>query len=132
MATNTKQKIYSDIDLRFNKQPGSRDVSFSYDEQAVIRSVKNLLLTKPFERLFQPELSSQVDNLLFEPITALTGNLLKNEITRVITNWEPRAQIASLDVTAYPDQNGYQVSMFLYIGNQVQPTAISLILKRSR
>lgn len=131
MAINN-QKIYSDLDLRFNTQPGNKDVAMSYNEQAVIRSVKNLLLTKPYERLFQPELSSQVDNLLFEPITALTGNLLKSEIVRVINNWEPRVQIASVDVVAIPEQNGYTVSLFFYIGNQVQPTAINLVLKRSR
>ena len=131
MAIN-KQKLYSDIDLRFTPQPGTKDIPFSYDEQAVIRSVKNLLLTGPFERLFQPELSSQVDNLLFEPISPLTGNLLKSEIIRVITNWEPRAQIASVDVNAYPDQNAYQVSMFLYIGNKAEPTGFNVILKRSR
>lgn len=131
MAIN-KKKLYADIDLRFNKQPGTKDVSISYDEQAVIRSVRNLLLTRPFERLFNPELSSQIDNLLFEPITILNGHLIKNEIVRVIDNWEPRAKIATLDVTVYPDQNGYQVSMFLYIGNKTEPTAINLILKRSR
>lgn len=132
MATINNQKLYSDLDLRFIPQPGNKDIAMSFDEQSVIRSLKNLLLTKPFERLFQPELSSQVDALLFEPITSLTGNLLKNEITRVINNWEPRVTIASLDVTAYPEQNGYQVSLFFYIGNKVQPTAINLVLKRTR
>ena len=54
--------LYSDLDLRFNPNPVTGDVSFSYDDQAVIRSVKNLLQTRPFERLFQPELSSQIDS----------------------------------------------------------------------
>jgi phage baseplate assembly protein W len=130
--TINKQKIYSDIDLRFNTQPVTKDVAFSYDEQAVIRSVKNLLLTKPYERLFNPSIGSQLDTLLFEPISPLTGNLLKDEIVRVIQNWEPRASIASIDITAYPDQNAYQASLFLYIGNQTTPTGINLILKRSR
>ena len=131
MATNNP-KIYSDLDLRFIAQPGNKDVAMSYNEQSVIRSIKNLLLSKPYERLFQPDLSSQVDNILFEPITSLTGNLLKNEIMRVISNWEPRARIASIDVVAVPEQSGYTVSLFFYVGNKVEPTAINLILKRSR
>lgn len=129
---NNNQKLYSDIDLRFNTQPGNKDIAMSYNEQAVIRSIKNLLLTKPYERLFQPDLSSQVDNLLFEPITSLTGNLLKDEILRIIQNWEPRAKVASIDVVAIPEQNGYTVSLFFYVGNRLQPTAINLVLKRSR
>ena len=50
------QHIYSDLDLRFTPQPGTNDISFSYDEQSVIRSVRGLLLTKPYERLWQPNL----------------------------------------------------------------------------
>ena len=127
-----KQHIYSDLDLRFTPQPVTKDVSLSYDDQAVIRSIKNLLLTKPFERLFQPTLGSEIDALLFEPITPLTGNLLKDEIIRTINNYEPRASIASIDIVAYPDQNGYNVSMFFYIGNQTTPTGVNIVLQRTR
>lgn len=125
-------KIYSDLDLRFQPQPGKRDVSFSYNEQAVIRSVKNLLSTSPFERPFNPNLGSQIDKLLFEPCTPLTASLLEDEIVRTINNFEPRASIASLDIVPYPDQNAYQVSMFFYIGNQTTPTGINIVLKRTR
>lgn len=128
----SKQKIYSDIDLRFNPQPATKDISLSYDEQAIIRSIKHLLLTKPYERLFQPTLGSGIDDLLFEQITPLTASLLKDEITRTITNFEPRATIASLDIVAYPDQNGYQVSLFFYVSNKTEPVGINLLLKRSR
>lgn len=131
MITN-KQKLYSDLDLRFIPQPVSKDISMSYDAQAVIRSIKTLLLTRPGERLFQPEITSQIDFLLFEPISNLTAYSVKDEIERVIRNWEPRATIASVDVVSYPDQNGYKVSLIFYVGNQTEPTAINLILKRSR
>lgn len=125
-------KIYSDIDLTFKAQPVSKDIPISYDENAVLRSIKNLLLTRPYERLFNPELSSLIDFYLFEPISGLTGNQIKQEITRVVTNWEPRVTIASLDVLASPDENGYKVTMYVYIGNKAEPTGITLVLKRSR
>lgn len=126
------QKIYSDIDLRFIPQPGTKDISISYDDQSVIRSVRNLLLTKPYERLWNPTLGSDIDGLLFEPLSTITANLLRDEIIRTITNWEPRVKIASIDIVPYPDQNGYNASMFFYIGNNTTPTGINLILKRSR
>jgi len=125
-------KIYSDLDLRFQPQPGKKDVSLSYDEQAVIRSVKNLLLTKPYERPFNPNLGSQIDGLLFEPVSPLTASLLEDEIKRTIENYEPRAVIASLEVAVFPDQNAYQVTMFFYIGNNTTPTGVNIILKRAR
>jgi hypothetical protein len=37
------QKIYSDLDLTFKKLPVTNDVAISDDEQAVVRSVRNLL-----------------------------------------------------------------------------------------
>lgn len=126
------KKVYSDIDLKFLPQPVSKDASISYDAQAIIRSIKNLLLTKPYERLFQPELGSDIDALLFEPISPLTASLLQDEIIRTITNWEPRAQIATVEVSTYPDQNAYEVSLFFYILNQTEPTGVNLILERSR
>lgn len=127
-----QQHLYSDLDIRFLAQPVTKDISMSYDEQAVIRSIKNLLLTSPGERPFNPTIGSQINELLFEPITPLTGNLLKNEIVRTITNYEPRATIASIDITITPDQNSYSVAMFFYIGNQTSPTGVNLILKRAR
>jgi phage baseplate assembly protein W len=126
------QNIYSDLDLRFIPQPGTKDVSMSYDTQAVIRSVTGLLLTKPYERLWSPTVGSGIDSLLFEPISNLTATLLQNEIIRTINNWEPRATIATIDVVAAPDQNGYSVSLFFYVGNNTTPTGIQLILQRSR
>lgn len=126
------QHIYSDIDLRFTSNPVTGDVAFSYDEQAVIRSVKSLLSTKPYERLWKPTLGSEIDSLLFEPITPLNASLVQDEVVRTIENYEPRAKIASIDVNAYPDQNGYQVSLFFYVGNNTTPTGINIILQRAR
>ena len=124
--------LYSDLDLRFNPNPVTGDVSFSFDDQAVIRSIKNLLSTKPYERLWQPDLGSEIDTLLFEPITPLTGNLLQDEILRTITNYEPRASVASINVVARPDQESYSVNLYFYIGNNTAPTGINIILQRAR
>ena len=104
----------------------------SYNDQAVIRSIKNLLLTRPFERPFNPLLGSQIDSLLFEPVSPLTASLLEDEITRTINNYEPRASIISVEVSVYPDQNAYQATMVFYIGNNTTPTGVNIILKRAR
>lgn len=126
------QHIYSDLDLTFRCQPVKGDVSFSYDEQAVIRSIKNLLNTNTFERLFQPTLGCNLTSLLFEPCTSLTASLIDDEIRRMVENYESRATIYKLIVTASPDENSFNVSLYVFIGNQTTPTAINLILKRTR
>lgn len=130
MAINNH--IYSDLDLRFIPTLSTGDVSMRYDTQSVIASVKNLLNTNKYDRLFQPDVSSGITALLFEPVTSITATLIENEIVRVINNYEPRVKINSLLVTALPDQNQFNVSLSVFIGNLTQPTSINLILQRTR
>ena len=128
----TIKKLYSDLDLTFRRLPVSNDVALSYDEQAVIRSVRNLLLTNFYERLFQPTLGSNIDTLLFEPITVLTAGLIKAEIRNVINNFEPRVSIQDIVVEPSPDKNAFKVTLSFFIGNNTLPTAFNLLLERSR
>jgi phage baseplate assembly protein W len=126
------QKVYSDLDLTFNRLPGTNDVAMRYDDQAVIASVRNLLLTNFYERPFQPNLGSNVDKLLFEPVNDLTANILETEIRNVINNYERRVSIDMLQITSNPNQASFSVYLRFYIGNNTIPTAVNLILQRSR
>jgi phage baseplate assembly protein W len=130
MAINNH--IYSDLDLTFLPTPSTGDVAMKYDEQAVIRSIRNLLSTNLYERLFQPEIGSTLNTLLFEPVTSLSATLIENEIVRMIQNYEPRATVSQLNVTAQPDSNSFNVALYVFIGNQTTPTAINLLLQRTR
>jgi phage baseplate assembly protein W len=131
MAT-TLTNLYSDLDFTFNLVPGSKDVARSFDDQAVIRSVRNLLLTNFYERPFQPNIGGNIDKLLFEPATNLTASLIKTEIENVITNYEPRVQIEDITVTGSVDENSFTVNLTFYIGNNTLPTSVNLLLERSR
>ena len=124
--------IYSDLDLTFRKLPSTGDVSLKYDEQSVIRSIRNLLSTNLYERLFQPKVGSTLNKLLFEPVSPLTASLIEDEIARMINNYEPRATISQLFFQASPDSNQFNVSLFVLIGNITIPSQINLILTRSR
>jgi phage baseplate assembly protein W len=130
MANNNH--IYSDLDLRFMPTLSTGDVSMRYDAQSVIASIKNLLNTSKYERLFQPDISNDLSTLLFEPVTSITATLIQNEVIRIINNWEPRAKINTVLVSAAPDQNQFNVSLSVFIANQTQPTAINIILQRTR
>jgi phage baseplate assembly protein W len=129
MAT---QKIFSDLDLTFKRTPVTGDVAMRYNEQAVIASVRNLLLTNFYERPFQPDVGSNLTGLLFEPATNITASILSDEIKSVITNYEPRAILNSIEVTLAPDENAFNVRMSFFIGNNTAPTNVSLLLQRSR
>jgi phage baseplate assembly protein W len=132
MATNTLTKIYSDIDFTFTRKPVTNDIALSYDEMAVIRSVRNLLLTNHYERPFNPDLGSNINALLFEPISPVTSSSLESEIQSVIQSYEPRAELKSVVVIANPDQNAYEVTLEFYIQNATLPTVVTLLLERNR
>lgn len=128
----TLSKIYSDIDFTFTKKPVTGDVALSYDEQAVIRSVRNLLSTRNYERPFNPDLGSSIDALLFENISPMSAAAIKNEISRMIKNYEPRANLKDVVVNSRPDQNAYDATITFYIENATLPTTVTLLLERNR
>ena len=129
---STLTKLYSDLDFSFTKTPGRNDIALSYDDMAVIRAVRYLLLTKHYERPFQPNLGSGIEELLFEPISPITAASLKSEIESVIQNHEPRVNLVQVTIDEDIDRNAYSISIEFYIGNNVQTTTVNLILERTR
>ena len=126
------QKIYSDIDFTFIKKPMTGDVALSYDAQAVIRSVRNLLSTKHYERPFNPNIGSNMDALLFENISMSTSISIQKEIESIIKNYEPRATLQDVRVSPYAEKNAYNVTLSFYIENATLPTTVTLLLERNR
>lgn len=127
-----EQILYSDLDLMFKIHPVKKDLVRSTNEQAIVRSVKNLVLTSHYERPFQAEIGSNVRKMLFEPITSMTANYLQKEIYDVIRTYEPRVTNLQVDVVQLPDQNALGVVIQFYITNSTDLTRIDLLLERLR
>lgn len=125
-------RTFSDLDLRFISHPLSHDIVKTHDEAAIKQSVKNLIMTQNYERLFHPEVGSQVMSLLFENSTPLTQNVLQRTIIYTIENFEPRVNLISVDVDLRPDSNAVQVSITFKIINTETPLNIDLTLYRAR
>jgi phage baseplate assembly protein W len=128
----TIQNRYSDLDLTFTMHPIKKDIVLSVDDQAVIRSIRNLVLTNHYERPFHPEIGSNVRKLLFEPISPLTANYIQREIEDTIRNYEPRAKLQQVIVQIEPDANFYSAIISFYINNRTEPTTINFVLQRLR
>jgi hypothetical protein len=129
---STLQNRYSDLDLTFTKHPVRKDIVLSIDEQAVIRSVRNLVLTNHYERPFHPEIGSNVRQMLFEPISPLTANYLQREIEDTIRNFEPRVSLREVVVIVNEDYNAYSAIITFFINNRTEPTTINFVLQRLR
>ena len=130
MARNTR--IFSDLDLNFTKHPVTGDIARRYDENAVKSSLKNLILTSNYERPFHSELGSQVRALLFEPATPMTRVLLERSIEDLITNFEPRVQLISVEANISDDNNAVYIRVEFKIVNTERPLTLDLALERTR
>ena len=134
MATviSSSSRQYKDLDLNFLIHPVRKDINKHKDEMAVINSIKNLMMTNHYERPFQPDLGSNVRRLLFENLDKITAISMEREIRQVVENYEPRAQIKTLDILPYVDNNGFSVRMEFYIMNMTDPVTINFFLERVR
>jgi phage baseplate assembly protein W len=127
----TPTKLYKDIDLTFAKTT-SNDVAKRIDVNAVKQSIKNLLLTRPGERPFQPNLGSELYSILFEPMDAVTVETLKGVISNCIGNYEPRVKLQEVAVSPNYDENAYDVSLYFYIVGIYSPVTFNLTMQRVR
>ena len=123
---------YSDLDLDFMMNPTTGDINIKTGAEAIKRSVRNLVFTNFNERKFNSQLGSDVTALLFENFTPLTNIYLKDAITALINNFEPRVKLQSVDVSQDIDNNGFNVTLQYIILNRNQPVTSTLFLERIR
>jgi phage baseplate assembly protein W len=133
MAQNIARKPdYSDLDLDFIMHPTTKDVVIKKGADAIKRSVRNLILTNFYDRPFRPYIGSNVNKLLFENMNPLTATFLKDAIIEVITNYEPRVRLSSVELGEDPDNNGINVTISYVILNRSEPVVITIFLERIR
>tara|TARA_E500000318_G_C3412956_1_gene154321 strand:- start:151 stop:576 length:426 start_codon:yes stop_codon:yes gene_type:complete len=130
--SSRSNKIYSDLNLNFTKNPATNDVARLTDIEAVKRAVRNLVLTNQFERPFHPEIGTSIRDLLFETITPLNAVLLEDRIREVIVNFEPRAELTGIQVFDEIDNNQYRVIINFRVINSSEGVTITEFLQRLR
>lgn len=125
-------RTYRDIDLNFTKHPVTRDISVLNNEDAIKRSVRNLVLLSFYEKPFHHEIGSGVRQTFFENNLSLTSMHLKRTIEDVINNYEPRASLSDVVCQFTPDENRVEVIIQFFINNLINPVEISVFLERVR
>ena len=125
-------RTYTDIDLNFTKHPVTGDIAKKKDISAISASLFNLFNTSNYERLFQPDLGSNLKQALFEPIDGITSALITDLIRNTIGNFEPRVRLEDLVVEPDYDNNGYKIFLTFFMINDPDPITISLFLERLR
>ena len=106
-----KSRSFKDLSINLLLNPFTKDVSAVQNDNAIKQSIKNLVLTAPGEKPFQPNIGSRVRQLLFEPLDAFTADTVRDEIINTINQYEPRVQL--VNVQASPVFAGNKLNVYV-------------------
>ena len=133
MAIKRISRAFKDINLSFRPHPVTKDLTILRNENAIKRSVRNLVQTIPTERFFNSVLGSDVRSSLFEFVDYGTASTIQDQIEIVIENFEPTVENLTVEVLPVPDLNEFEVTVFFDIVGQEIPTQeFSFILEATR
>ena len=128
-----KSRRFKDISLSFKRHPVTNDIIALTNEDAIKRSVRNLVETINTERFFNSLIGSGVRESLFELPDNNLRATLKTQIETTIENFEPRVNLTDVVVNHPNDTNELQVSVsYDIIGQEAIPQEITFILQPTR
>ena len=122
MAEQRVSRSFKDISLSFVPHPVTKDLQVLKNENAIRRSVRNIVETIPTERFFNSLLGSDVRDSLFEFVDFGTASVIQSQILVAIENFEPRVDNVVVEVNPQPDENTFNVTVIFDIIGQEFPT----------
>ena len=133
MAIERISRAFKDINLSFNAHPITKDITVLKNENAIKRSVRNIVNTIPRERFFNPTLGSDVRSSLFNFVDYGTASVIQKQIQIAIENFEPRVDNLQVNVFPRPDSNEFEVNiLFDIIGQQFPTQEFTFLLEATR
>ena len=122
MAIKRISRAFKDISLSFEPHPITKDLQILKNENAIRRSVRNIVETIPTERFFNSILGSEVRSSLFEFVDFGTASVIEKQIIIALDNFEPRIDNVQVQVDPFPDRNSFDVTVYFDIIGQEFPT----------
>ena len=111
MPVQRISKPFKDISASFKSNPLNSDLIGLKNANAIARSIRNLILTEPGEKPFQPDLGSEVYTSLFETLDQITASNIKQQIENTVLKYEPRVELGSVIVDANTFKNAFDVQI---------------------
>ena len=126
-------RTFKDISLSFKRHPVTNDIISLKNEDAIKRSVQNIVLTMVGEKAFVPYFGTNVNDSLFNLNTSVESVGLKEQITTAINNFEPRVDNLNITVTIDADSNDmYATIEYDIIGLPVPTQVVEVLLFPAR
>jgi|TARA_Y200000002_G_scaffold8461_1_gene7025 phage baseplate assembly protein W len=125
-----RSRRFDDVNISLPINPFTKDIYSVKNENAIKQSIKNLVLTVPGEKPFQPLVGSRVNELLFEPLDPFIADSIKDEIINTIKQNEPRVDLTEVTVLPLYEQNKINVSVEYRIVGLPIVESITFVLQR--
>ena len=126
-------KAFRDINLSFKRHPVTNDLVAIRDEDAIKRSVKNIIFTILGEKPFEPNFGSVINDALFDLDTNLNEIRIQDEITSSLNRFEPRIDNIIVTVTVVPDTNEMNCTVqYDIVGLSTPPQEVDVLLFPAR
>ena len=126
-------RAFKDINLSFKRHPVTNDVLTVIDEDAIKRSVKNIIFTILGEKPFEPNFGSVISESLFDLSTSLNEIRVSDEIKQSLLNYEPRIDNIDVTVTVTPDTNEMNCTVqYEIVGLPTPPQEVDVLLFPAR
>jgi len=133
MAIQRISRSFKDIDLSFEPHPVTKDLKILKNENAIRRSVRNIVQTIPGEKFFNSVFGSDVISKLFEFVDFGTAAEIKEQIEISIENYEPRVDNLEVLVNPNIDDNSFEVTViFDVIGQSIPTQEYTFLLEATR
>ena len=124
---------FKDVSMTFQANPLNFDLIGLKNENAIARSVRNIVFTLPGEKFFDEEFGSRISASLFENIDDISAGIIVDEITYSIERYEPRVDL--INVEAFPDFDNISFDVLIVydiIGADVPPQELQFALQSTR
>ncbi len=133
MPAQTFSQGFKDISLSFKRHPVTHDILALKSEDAIKRSVQNLIRIQLGEVFFNRLLGTKITGSLFELATSNYVDPIKSEISTTIENFEPRVKLTDVRFESTPDENAVDIQIdYDIIGMSAPSQSINFILEPTR
>ena len=133
MPAQRVSKSFKDLSMSFKFNPLSGDLITLKNENAIARAVRNIVLTSPGEKFFNPEFGSSISEILFENVDEITAVSIEDEIRSSLKNYEPRVELINVNVDPNFDNNQFDLIIsYRIVCIDIPPSQLEFALLPSR
>ena len=124
---------FKDVSMTFQRHPLTDDLIALKNEQAIARSIRNIVFTVPGEKFFDETFGSTISESVFENIDNLSAIIIKDQITESIERFEPRVNLIKVTTSPDFDNNSFDATIvYEIVGADIPSQELQFVLQKTR